>query len=774
MIKFFLVLSFVFFTSLIFAQNVFLVSGYIKDKTSGESIIGATIKSSDNNSAVISNSYGFYSYKLPKGNYTLYISFVGYLTDSIKVNLSKNQTLNITLNPETNQLQEVVVQSTKENYVQKISPGFEKFSVTTLKKVPLIFGESDIIKTLQLLPGVKSISEGSSGLSVRGGTDVQNLYLLDEATVYNPSHFGGLFSSFNSDALKDLQLYKGYAPAKFGGRLSSVLDIKMKDGNNQGFHGEGGIGLISSRLTLQGPFQKNQSSWIVSGRRTYFDIFTPLGGSAFSGVSLYFYDLNAKANFNLNEKTKLYVSGYFGQDRLALNSLIGINWGNQTLTLRLNRIIKSNFFSNTSLIYSNYDYLFSLGLADISFNIKSLINDWNIKQDFEYYVSNRSKFYFGAYFTYHNISPGAFQAQSTVFNIVSQTPKYQKSLDYGAYFQHEYIFNKVLAINYGVRINIFQLVGPYDYYLFDADGNVTDTLSTKTTSIIRSYFSLEPRIALNFSLSKKSIIKVAYSRNSQNLHLLSNSNVATPADLWISNSPTVQPEYADEFSIGYYTNLWKGQLEFSVETYYKYLQNQIGFRPGAVLRGNDLVEGDILSGHGRAYGLEFFLRKKTGKLTGWISYTLARTERQIAGINAGSYFPASQNRTHEVSIVANYEFNKKWTVASNLVYYTGNAATYPSGKYEIQNGVFFSFPDINSFNLPYYNRVDVSAVYNLKPPKKNKKLTSNLAFGVYNILGRLNPFSIAFVTDPKNPNITYAEQTSLFQFVPYLTWNFKF
>ncbi|MDI9337642.1 MAG: carboxypeptidase-like regulatory domain-containing protein [Alphaproteobacteria bacterium] len=772
-----------FFTSLLLflflnnacSQKFIIVSGYIKDDANGESISGCQIFINNKIVNVISNNYGFYSIKLNPQPYDIKIAGLGYINQSISINTTKDTTINFRLILARTDLQEVVIKSEKNSYINKTAVGFEKFDIKTLDKIPVIFGERDIIKSLQLLPGVKSIGEGSSGISVRGGTDAQNLYLLDEATVYNPSHFGGLFSSFNSDALKDVQLYKGYTPAQFGGRLSSALDIRMKDGDNKKFEGTGGIGLISSRLSFEGPFKKNKSSWIISGRRTYFDVFLPLGGEQYKDIKFYFYDLNVKTNFTLNAKNKLYVSGYFGKDVLALGSTFGINWGNQTLTLRLNHLFTNRFFSNTSLIYSNYDYNFGISLSDISFKIESAIKDYSFKQDMEYFINNNSKIKFGAFGIFHRINPGAFIAgANNLFPLNTTPPNYQYGLDYGIYYQHELKFGDKIGFNYGLRINKFDVIGPTKNYGFDVDGNVIDTFNYGSNELIKSFVNIEPRLALSIQLTPNSTLKFAYSRNSQNLHLLSNSNTATPADLWIMNSKKINPEYSDEISSGYFTSFLNKILEFSVEVYYKFLQNQIDFKPGTVLRGNDYIENDLLFGKGRAYGIEFLLRKKKGKFTGWIAYTLARIELKIDGINNGNYYPANQNRTHEISIVGNYEFNSKWSLASNFIFYTGNSVTYPSGKYQVENNIYYSYPSINSYNLPNYNRLDISAIKQLKTPKKWKHLKSNLSFGVYNIYGRENPFSIAFITDPNNPNVAYAEQTALYRFVPYITWNFNF
>lgn len=744
----------------------------MKDQNTGETLIGASIVLLENpEMGVLSNGYGFYSITAPERNYTLVASFSGYKNDTLKVSLTKNIMLPVDLSPAGTELQEVVITARRNDNITRTLPGMQKLSIEEIKDVPVIFGEKDILKTIQLLPGIKSGGDGSTGFFVRGGAADQNLILLDEATVYNASHLLGFFSTFNSDAIKDVTIYKGDMPAQYGGRLSSLLDITMKDGDDKNYKVSGGIGVIASRINVEGPIVKNKGSFMISARRTYADLFLKLSKDSDVNKSiLYFYDINAKANYQLDNKNKLFLSGYFGQDDLGYSNQFGIKWGNTTATLRWNHIFNSKLFSNTSFIYSNYNYNISINQTTNNLEIISKIKDFSLKEDLQYFATNRNKVNFGFNVTRHIFSPGEFQTSATSsYNPLILQNKY--ALDAAAYISDEWSITDRLKFISGLRLSSFNVLGPGNFYTYDVNGNVTDTATFSSGKIVKSYLNLQPRFAATYLLNKISSIKVSYSRNVQNLHLLSNSTGSNPTDLWIPSSNNVKPEISDQVSTGYYRNLRNNRYEFSVEIYYKYLQNQIDYKNGAVLVANVNVESQLLYGRGRAYGLELFAKKKYGRLTGWISYTLSRTERQIDGINNNLWYPATQDQTHNIAIVAIFKANKKWTLSSDFVYNTGNAVTWPSGKYDVNGETVFYYTKRNSYRMPSYNRLDLSATLQ---GKKTKKFEGSWTFSVYNAYGRENPYFIQFQNDPEDPQKTQALQYSLFRWVPSVTYNFKF
>lgn len=755
------------------AQTRYTISGTIKERKSGEVLIGATVYLKEMpKSGTSSNSYGFYSISAPGGVYTLITSFSGYHQDTMKITLDGNRTVTVELSQKETELEEVVVSSKKrnENVIRPLT-GVQKLSVSDIRNVPVIFGEKDVLKTIQLLPGVKAAGEGNSGFYVRGGAADQNLILLDEATVYNPSHLLGFFSAFNSDAIKDLTLYKGAMPAEYGGRLSSVVDIKMNDGNNKDYHVSGGLGLIASRLTVEGPIVKDRGSFIVSGRRTYADVFLKLSpDSTINKNSLYFYDLNLKANYTFNKNNRVYLSGYFGKDVFGIGGQFGIDYGNSTATARWNHIFNSRLFSNTSLIYSNYNYNISITSNGNDLLIQSKIEDASLKQDFQYYVSSKSKINFGFQVTHHTISPAVINASpGSSFNPLSIQKNY--SYENAAYIGHEYAASDKLRFNYGLRFSSFIVTGPGTFNTYDSAGDITQTKTYGSGQVVSSYFNIEPRFSLSYQVTENSSVKTSYTRNVQNLHLLSNSATTNPTDLWIPSSPNVQPEIADQVSLGYYHNFRDNQYEFSAEVYYKTMQNQIDYKNGAELRANANVESELLFGKGRAYGLELFLKKKTGRFTGWISYTLSKTEIQISGINQGDWYPAKQDQPNNLALVGIYQLSKKWTISANFVYNTGTPATFPAGKYAVNGQTTFYYTARNAYRMPDYNRLDLSATLE---GKKHKKWQSSWVFSLYNAYGRENAYAITFQDDPDNPAKTQAVQTSLFRWVPSVTYNFKF
>ena len=748
--------------------NNFTINGFVKDSLTGEMLIGAaiTVKEMPQTGA-ISNAYGFYSLTIREGTYNLTAHFTGYKPLSFQITLNQNVRQNFNLVEKSIEQKEIVIMGErKDDNVTNTQMGIDKLDVKEIQNVPVLLGEKDIIKTMQLLPGIKSAGEGNSGIYVRGGGADQNLILLDEATVYSASHFLGFFSVFNSDAIKDVTIYKGTMPAEYGGRLSSVLDIKMKEGNDKHFGVNGGIGLISSRLTVEGPIVDEKASFTISGRRTYADLFLKLSGdSSINQSRLYFYDLNAKVNYQLGENDRVYLSGYFGSDVLGLGNIIGIDWGNATGTLRWNHLFNEKLFSNTSLIYSMYDYNINLNFAGNNISIYSRIQDYNLKEDLHYYVDAENGIKFGLNSVYHVIVPGTVTAtNNSQTNSLKLTNKY--SWENSLYLSHEYKPSPFLKIEYGARISLFSMLGPGILYSYNDLGLTFDSTSYSSGKFIKTYFNLEPRIAVNYILNENNSLKVSYVRSTQNLHLLSNSTSSSPTDMWVPSSNNVQPEIADQISLGYFRNFDDNTYEFSTEAYYKNLQHQIGYKNGAQLNFNENVESQLLYGSGRAYGIEFFLKKKYGRFNGWIGYTLSRVEMKFNSVNNGNYYPARQDRTHDVSVVGIYQVSEKWTFSASWVYYTGNAVTFPSGKYEIAGQVLNYYTERNAYRMPAYHRLDLGATWQGE--------SSSWTFSLYNAYGRENAYSIRFQQDPNDPSKTQALQTSLFRFVPSITYNFKF
>lgn len=769
-----MVLFFFCIQSSLFAQNKWVINGVVKDKKTGELLIGAAVKIEGANNGTISNSYGFYSLTVKEGKYNLIVSFQGFQLYTQAISITANMQLDIFLTPQATTLTEVTVTTKKKNdNITKPQMGVEKLNINEINQLPVLFGERDILKSIQLLPGIKSAGEGNSGFYVRGGSSDQNLILLDEAPVYNAAHLLGFFSTFNSDAIKDVSVYKGTMPAQYGGRLSSVEDVKMKDGNNKDYDVSGGVGLIASRLNIEGPIVKDKGSFIVSGRRTYADAFLKFSkDTTIKSNKLYFYDLNAKANYILGKKDRLFLSGYFGRDVLGFGQTFNTDWGNSTATLRWNHVVNNRLFSNTSVIYSKFEYNINIKSGQDNIHIDSQIEDFNLKQDFDLFINNANKLKFGANVIHHEVSPGKISSDNPGFK--SNFTQNKSSWESAAYISHELAATDKLNIVYGLRLTNLSVWGPGSFYKYDSAGNTTDTLKYAAGQLVASYWNVEPRVSASYQLNEVTSFKASYTRNIQNLHLISNSTSGSPTDLWLSSSNNLKPEIADQISAGFFKNFKNNMYEFSAEAYYKWMQNQIDYRSGAQLRGDDNVESQLLlNGVGRAYGLELLVRKKAGKLTGWIGYTISRTEKRFDGIDNGKWFAARQDRTHDLAIVAIYKLNAQWSLSSNFIYYTGSAVTFPSGKYRVNNATVFLYTERNGYRMPAYHRLDLAATYDNKK-NKNRKYQSSWTFGIYNLYGRDNAYSIEFKDDPNNPTKTIAEQTTLFRFVPSITWNFKF
>ena len=771
--KVLLSILFLLITLPVLAQKKFTISGNIKDAATGEVLIGATIRIQElSQNGAASNNYGFYSLSAPAGDYTVIFSYVGYVPVSQKLNLHKDQVLNMVLGAKSD-LQEVVVSANKPNNdnVRSAQMGIEKLNMTQINSVPVLLGERDILKTISLIPGVKTASEGNTGFYVRGGASDQNLILLDEATVYNASHLFGFFSTFNSDAIKDVSLYKGGMPAQYGGRLSSVLDIKMDEGNSKEYVVQGGIGLISSRLKVEGPIVEDKGSFMISARRTYIDVFLKLSSdSTVKGSQLYFYDLNAKANYHFDDKNAVYLSGYFGKDVLGLENTFGTNWGNSTGTLRFNHLFNSKLFSNTSLIYSNYNYVIQSYLPGNNFTAVSKITDLDLKEDFQYYVNSNHTLKFGVDALHHSLAPGSLTSDNnSSFN--DETIQRRYGLETAAYISDEWQVNSKLNVIYGARLSGILIFGPGTFSTYNANSDVISSKTYNSGQIVKDYFYLEPRLSASYSLNDQTSVKASYNRNTQNIHILSNSSSSTPTDLYAMSSNNIKPEIADQVSTGWFRNFKDNMFEFSTEVYYMWLQNQIDYKDGAQLILNQNVESQLVYGTGRAYVIEFYLKKKYGRFNGWLGYTLSRTERKFAAINDGNYFPATQDRTHDISAVGIYQFSKRWSFSGTFVYGTGNAVTYPNGKYAIGDMTTFYYSERNGEREPANNRLDIGATLEGKP---HKKYHSSWTFGIYNVYNHRNPYAITFRDSKTNPGTTEAVETSLFGRVPSVTWNFKF
>jgi hypothetical protein len=754
------------------AQEKFVLSGNIRDSKTGEDLIGAAIIV-DNISHLgsISNSYGFYSINVPKGEHTVSFRYIGYEAKIINVNLKSNQRLDIELSEKNIELENIVVTAERpDRNVTSLDMGSVKMQPKQIDAIPVIFGERDILKIMQLTPGVKSAGEGNTGFNVRGGGVDQNLILLDEAPVYNASHLLGFFSVFNSEAIKDANLMKGFVPAEYGGRASSVLDIKMKEGNLKEYDITGNVGLISSSITVEGPLVKDRSSFIVSGRRTYADMFLVFSKEEdLKNTHLYFYDLNLKTNYKINENNRVYLSGYFGRDDFGFQDRFGFDWGSITGTLRWNHNFSSKLFSNTSLIFSNYSYNINI-LGDANVGIESVINDRNIKQDFTWYLNSANTIRFGANIIHHVILPGKITVGATS-SFKPQSIKSRNAIEWAAYADNNQIISPKLSLSYGLRLALFSNIGPGDFYQFDSEGNLISTITKDKLEFVKTQGGIEPRVAVNYLLNSKSSVKASYTRIYQFLHLLSNSTTTTPTDLWLPSSDNVRPQVADQISAGYFRNFKNNEYESSVEIYYKNLQNQIDYRNGAELVFNSTVEAELVFGKGWAYGTEFLMKRNYGRTTGWLSYTWSKTIRQFDEINNGKPFPARYDRTHDVSVVAMYDLSKKLKASATWVYTTGNAVTFPSGKYKVEGLEIGYYTERNGHRMPPYHRLDLGLTWIIR---KTAKRESSWNASVYNAYGRENAYFIDFRESETKPGTTEAVQIALFKAIPSISYKFKF
>lgn len=766
-LKLLILLFSIFSFSQLNAQQNYTLNGVITDAKTGEDLTGATISVFGSAFGTYSNNYGFYSLTLKQGDYKINIRYIGYETIEKQIGLSENTKLNFALSPKPEKLGEVVVSSEKrDENITSIRMSLERLIMKQIEAIPVLFGEKDILKTIQLLPGISTTSEGSSGFSVRGGSVDQNLILLDEAPVYSASHLMGFFSVFNSDALKDISVYKGGIPAQFGGRVSSVLDITMKDGNNKNFTTSGGIGLISSRLTLEGPLgKKEKTSFIVSGRRSYADWVGKGAGFIENDMTLYFYDFNAKINHKINDNNRIYLSGYLGKDAFGYEEM-GTDWGNTTGTLRWNHIWKSKLFSNTTLIFSDYDYGFKI--TDEA-AMSSGIQDLEIKQDFSFYKNPNHTMKFGFTTIFHIFNPGKLILEEIDENNILMERK--QALESAVYFSSYRKFGENLSLDYGLRLSLFNQFGEGWQNTYNYENSKTDSTWYSGGELMQNYFEYEPRLAVNYKLARNRAFKASYNRSAQYLHLLSNSTSSQPTDTWIPSTNNVKPLTASQIALGYFQNFNNNKYEFSVEAYYKKLKNVNDYEDGTDILLNEDIEANILSGDGRSFGLEFFLKKKYGIFNAWISYTLSRSENKIDGINLGEWYSTKYDKTHDISIVCGFQLNKRLNLSANWIYYTGNAVTFPSGQYTFNQQIFPYYTERNGYRMPNYHRLDLNLHLN---GKKKIRFESSWDFSIYNVYNRYNAYSITFNESTSVPGTTDATKLSLFGIIPSVTWNFKF
>ncbi|GAB4240527.1 MAG: TonB-dependent receptor [Ekhidna sp.] len=785
----------------LFSQEKFTINGYVRDASNGEALIGATVLITELGTGNITNVYGFYSITLPPGNYTVEYRYIGFVTRRQEVQLTENQRLDVELSEEEQQLQEVVVLAEPEDQnVSSTEMSVAELDIKTISKIPAFLGEVDVIKSIQLLPGVSSVGEGASGFNVRGGSVGQNLVLLDEAPIYNSSHMLGFFSVFNPDAVKDVKLFKGGIPARYGGRLSSVLDIRMKEGNIKKMEYNGGIGTIFSRLAVEGPIKKDKASFIVAGRRSYIDVLARPFTDAFDGgAGLYFYDLTTKANWNISSRDRVYLSGYWGRDVFNFDDRNGINWGSKAGTLRWNHLFNDRIFSNLTFYVSDYDYELAFGENDLDkFEWKSNITTYNFKPEVTYFVNPKNEVTFGGEAILYKFRPADATATSNGTPIEFSL-SHKRSLEYSVYVGNQQTVNDKLSMEYGIRLSGFNYMGIDEgiYYTFNDTTagfrrRPVEVRQADEWETIQDYQNLEPRFSMKYQLSKTSSIKASYNRMAQYIHLVSNTTASNPLDIWTPSSNNVKPQIGDQWALGYFRNFKDNAYEFSVETYLRKTRNQIDYIDGAELFINELVEGDFVSGIGRAYGLELYLKKNEGRFTGWVSYTLGRTELKVDGINfredvenrKGQWYPARYDQTHNLKISGYYDINGRWSVSSNFTYLSGTPTTFPTHRYSVE---YLTIPENannsrNNLRIPDYHRLDLSFTCFFGNPIRNKhRIEKNtLVFTFYNLYNRRNPFSIYFSQGDDRIQMgetvtTRARQSSILgSIVPSVTYNFKF
>ena len=771
----------------------YTISGYIKDKNTGEELISANVMVNDGKNGTSANNYGFYSLSLATGKYEITFSFIGYVEKKYNITLNSDQTLNVELESAAYMNKEVVVTGERNKNVEDSRMSVMKIPIETAKTLPAFMGEVDIMKTIQLLPGIQAAGEGNSGFYVRGGGPDQNLIILDEATIYNASHLLGFFSVFNADAIKDMEIYKGGMPAQYGGRISSVLDLSMKNGNMKNFEFEGGMGTISSRITAQGPIKKDTASFLVSARRTYIDLlikpFTKKT-SLMRSSGYYFYDINLKLNYKFSEKDRLYLSAYYGEDVFSFKSnsagfQMKIPWGNGMASLRWNHLFSNKFFSNTTIVASDYKFQTSIKMNEdsgfgtaMNFTQDSGIRDYYLKQDFTLMPNPKHNIKFGLNYIYHIFSPNSVSAELAGMSFETLTKNKQFAHEAAIYAGDDFKINKNVTIYYGLRWSIFNQTGPFTRYIKDEYFLETiDSIKYNKGQNVATYQGLEPRLSMKINIDENSSIKASFMKNNQYIHLASLSASTLPTDLWVPCSDILKPQIGQQYAVGYFRNLNDNHYETSVEIYYKTMNNLIEYVDGA-LPGDEVVKDNpdnyFVKGNGVSYGAEFFIKKTSGLLTGWIGYTFSKTDRTFPDINDGKIFPAKYDRRHDLSITATYTINEKWNASLIFVYATGNTTTLPIAQYMIDGELTSEYGQRNSFRLAPYHRLDISATY---IHRQTKKWESSFNFSIYNVYNRKNPYFIYFTSEGNVEEGTFetkAKQVSLFPILPSVTWNFKF
>lgn len=763
------------------------IFGNINDLENGEHLIGATILAEGKTLGTSSNNYGFYSLTLPAGSYNISFSYIGYKTISYEIKLSADTTINVGLKSEITVLNEVIVNAKDNSNVFNNQMGSHSLNLQTIKLVPAAVGEIDLIKNLQLLPGVQSTNEGTTNLSVRGGSFDQNLFLLDDAPVYNPSHALGFFSTFNPDAISNVRIYKTSFPAQYGGRLSSVIDIRMKEGNNQKITGGGGIGLIASRLSIEGPLKKDKASFIISGRYSYAGLTANTFGSLGQTLrisdlmdftnknEINFYDLNAKVNYKI-KNNHFYLSAYSGHDHFyyySIDNNSSMDWGNQTATARCNHVFSSRLFSNTMIIYSKYDYSYILKDDSRHFKWSSNLQEVDLKSDFDYFLNPSNHIKFGISLEKHKYIPGKIEPRDSRSLTRTFELDNQKTLENSIYISNEQKINEKINISYGLRYPMFLLLGPSTVYSYSPDMAIIDSVHYGNGKLIKYYGGLEPRIDLRYLINNNNSLKVSYNYVNQYKHLISNSSVGLPTDVWLPANKIIQPQNAHQFSIGSYKTFSESKYEFYTELYFRRMGNIIDYKDNADLFLNPHIETQILKGKGQSYGAEFFLEKKSGKLTGWISYTLSRTTKQINGINNGEPYPATYDKRHNLSVVILYKLSPSWDFGSTFKFTSGGYITVPEGSFQYYGAAFNYYTTRNGYKLPPYHRLDISFTY--KNPKKQTRLwKTEWNFGIYNLYDHKNIFSLFVKMADYDMDTSVAYKMYLYGITPYLSYNFRF
>ncbi len=772
---------FLFLNLCLFSQSKFIISGFIRDIKTSEGLIGANVYVKELKQGVVANNYGFYSVTLPAGTYTISYTYVGYTSQESVMKIEANLKKNVEMVSNDIMAKEVVVIAQRsDKNVESTDMGRVELNMENVKKLPALLGEVDVMRAIQLLPGVMSAGEGNSGFYVRGGGPDQNLVLLDNAVVYNPGHLFGFFSIFNGDIIKNTTLIKGGMPANFGGRSSSVLDISMKEGNMKKWHADGGIGILASRLTIQGPIKKEKCSVIVSARRTYVDLFSKAllknyKGGSLAGNSYYFYDLNGKINYKFSDKDRLFLSGYFGRDAFSFKDQGGsfdanLKWGNATATMRWNHLFNDKLFMNTSLIYNNYNFDATAGFGDILFKLKSGVRDVNGVIDFDYFPTIRNAVKFGVNYTHHGFTPSITTGKVGDITFDVQANKLKVAHEYAAYILDDIAVTDWLKLNVGLRFSGFTFTGPFKK--FYRNNGVIDTVEFTRSDNIKTYGGLEPRFSSRFRINNNISIKAGITVNKQYMHLVSNSTTTLPFDVWVPSTDRVKPQTVVQYSLGYFQNYKDDMFETSIEAYYKDMSNQIEFGESYVAQIDQDPENGFTFGKGQAYGFEFFVKKAKGKFTGWVGYTLSYTWRKFPELNNGVKFPAKYDRRHDLSVVLQWDVTKKLNLSTVFVYGTGNTTTLPIGRYFIGGQIVNEYGDRNGYRLVPYHRWDVSLTYVIK----DKKWYSDIAVSIYNVYSRKNPYFIYYSVDgsASQGNLDVkAKQVSLFPILPSITWNFK-